>query len=180
MYAKSIALLTFGSNLLIALLISLVSRRLAPPLPLLRTSLSLIGVEDVCDAVSLVIISESACGKIYTLTDGVHYIISDIVDAIYRQAGRNLPTLRVPLLLLYVTCLSIESLRKFVGIFGIRIRLIDSAGMKTYKNLTKDNLFGNEEITRDLGFRPKTNFYQSLAQIIEGMDSSDNGTANER
>ena len=164
----------------LALLISLISRRLAFPIPRLQTSISLVGVNDVCDAICLVIMSESVCDKIYTITDGVHYMISDIEEAIYKQAGRNLPTLRVPLLLLYVTCLSIESLRKFVGIFGIRIRLIDSAGMKTYKNLTKDNLFGNEEITRDLGFRPKTNFYQSLAQIIEGMDSSDNGTANER
>ena len=98
-------------------------------------------------------------------------MISEIEDAIYKQAGRNSPTFRMPLLLLYATCLGVESLRKFLGILGIRIKLIDSFGMKTYKNLTKDNLFGNEEIAKDLGFRPKTNFYQSLPKIIEGMDS---------
>ena len=155
----------------LALLISLVYRRLALPLPRLRTSISLIGVEDVCDAVDLVIKSERACDKIYTLTDGVHYMISDIEDAIYRQAGRNLPAWRTPRLLLYVMCLSAESLRKFLGIFGFRIQLVDSAGMKTYNNLTKDNLFENEEIKEDLGFKPKTTFYESLPKIIESLDS---------
>ena len=155
----------------IALLISLVSRRLAPPLPLLRTSLSLIGVEDLCDAVNLVIMSESACGKIYTLTDGVHYIISDIEGAIYRQAGRNLPSWRIPRLLLYAACLCVESLRKFLSIFGLQIGLLDSVGMKTYNNLTKDNLFGNEDIKEDLGFKPKTTFYQSLPRVVEGLEN---------
>ena len=155
----------------IALLISLVLRRLAPPLPRLRTSLSLIGVEDVCDAISLVIMSESACGKIYTLTDGVHYMISDIEDAIYKQAGRNLPTWRTPRLLLYAACLSGEGLRKFLSIFGFRIRLLDSVGMKTYNNLTQDNLFGHEDIKEDLGFKPKVTFYDSLPRIVEGLDS---------
>ena len=155
----------------IALLISLVLRRLAPPLPRLRTSLSLIGVDDVCQAVSLVIMSETACGKIYSLTDGVHYMISDIEDAIYRQAGRNLPTWRTPRLLLYAACLSVESLRKFLSVFGLRIGLLDSAGPKTYNSLTNDNLFGNEDIKGDLGFKPKTTFYKSLPIIVEGLDS---------
>ena len=154
----------------IALLISLVLRRLAPPLPRLQTSLSLIGVEDVCDAVILVIMSRNACGKIYTLTDGVHYMISDIEEAIYRQTGRNLPSWRIPLLLLYASCLGVESLRKFLSIFGFRIRLLDSVGMRTYNNLIEDNLFGNEDIREDLGFKPKTTFYKSLSKIVEGLD----------
>ncbi len=155
----------------IASLISLVLRGLAPPLPRLRTSLSLVGVEDVCFAVSLVIMSESACGKIYTLTDGVHYMISDIEEAIYKQAGRNLPTWRTPRLLLYASCLSVESVCKVLSIFGFRAGLLDSVGMKTYNNLTKDNLFGNEDIKEDLGFKPKATFYQSLSRIVEGLDS---------
>ena len=154
----------------IALLISLVLSRLALPLPRLQTSLSLIGVEDVCDAVGLVIMSENSCGKTYTLTDGVCYIISDIEDAIYRQTGRNLPTWRTPRLLLYIACVGVESLRKLLSIFGFQIGLLDSIGMKTYNNLTVDNLFGNEDIREDLGFKPKTTFYQSLSRIVEGLD----------
>ena len=155
----------------IALLISLVLRGLAPPLPRLRTSISLVGVEDVCDAIILVIMSESTGGKIYTLTDGVHYIISDIEGAIYRQAGRNLPSWRIPRLLLYAACLCFESLRKFLSIFGLQIGLLDSVGMKTYNNLTKNNLFGNEDIKEDLGFKPKTTFYQSLPKVVEELES---------
>ena len=152
-------------------LISLIFKRLVLPLPRLKTSLSLVGVEDVCDAVVLVILSENACDKIYTLTDGVNYMISDIEEAIYRQAGRRLPVFRMPHLLLYAMCFSVECLRKCLGILGLRIRLFDSAGMKTYYNLTKDNLYGNQEITADLGFKPKTTFYQSLPKIVEGLDS---------
>ena len=155
----------------IALLITLVLSGLAPPLPRLRTSLSLVGVEDVCDALSLVIMSGTACGKIYTLTDGVHYMISDIEDAIYKKAGRDLPIWRIPRLLLYVACLSAEILRRCLNIFGFRIGLLDSASMRAYHNLTKDNLFGNEEIKEDLGFKPKTTFYMSLSRIVESLDS---------
>ncbi len=155
----------------LALLITLVVRRLAIPLPRLRTSISLVGVEDVCDAVNLVIMSKSACGKIYTLTDGVHYMISDIEDAIYKKAGRDLPIWRIPRLLLYVACLSAEILRRCLNIFGFRIGLLDSASMRAYNNLTKDNLFGNEEIKEDLGFKPKTTFYMSLSRIVESLDS---------
>ena len=155
----------------IALLISLVSKRLVFPLPRLQTSFSLIGVEDLCTAVGLAIISENACGKIYSLTDGVDYISSDIEDAIYRQVGRSLPSWRTPRLLLYAACLSAEGLRKFLSIFGFRFGLLDSFGMKTYNNLTKDNLFGNADIKEDVGFEPKTTFYQSLPRIVEGLDS---------
>ena len=76
-----------------------------------------------------------------------------------------------PRLLLYAACLSVEILRKFLSIFGLRIGLLDSAGMKTYNNLTKDNLFENEEIKEELGFKPKTTFYESLPKIIESLDS---------
>ena len=97
-------------------------------------------------------------------------MISDIEEAIYRQTGRNLPSWRIPRLLLYASCLGVESLRKFLSIFGFRIRLLDSVGMRTYNNLIEDNLFGNEDIREDLGFKPKTTFYKSLSKIVEGLD----------
>ena len=154
----------------IATLVSLVSKRLAPPLPRLRTLISLIGVEDVCEATRLAILSEDACGKIYTLTDGVQYMINDIEEAIYRQFGRRAPTWRTPRLLVYILCMGMEGIGKSLNLFGFRITLLSGLGIRTYHNLVEDNLFGNDKIREELGFKPKTTFYCSLPKIVEGLN----------
>ena len=154
----------------IATLVSLVSKRLAPPLPRLRTLISLVSVEDVCEATRLSIISEKACGKIYTLTDGIQYVISDIEKAIYGQFGRRVPKWQTPRLLLYISCMGIEYIGKFLCVLGIRFSFLSSLGIKTYHNLVEDNLFGNDKIIEELGFNPKTTFYCSLPKIVEGLN----------
>jgi len=153
----------------IATLIYLVSRKLAPPLPRVRTLISLIGVEDVCEATRLAIVSEKACGKVYTLTDGVQYVINDIEKAIYREIGREVPRWRMPQLLLYFSCLGLENLTKFLSVLGVKIGPLGSLGMRTYNNLVEDSLFKNEKIKEELGFNPKTTFYRSLPGIVESL-----------
>ena len=154
----------------IATLVSLVSKRLIPPLPRLRTLISLIGVQDVCEATRLAIISEKACGKIYTLTDGVQYVINDIEEAIYRQSGRKVPSWRIPRLLLFISCMAIEGAQKFLGVLGFRFAMLGRVGIRTYNNLVEDNLFENKEIKEELGFKPKTTFYRSLPKIVESLN----------
>ena len=154
----------------IATLILAVSKRLAPPLPRLQTLISLVGVDDVCEATRLAIISENACGKIYTLTDGIQYDISDIERAIYQQVGRTPPTWQTPRLLFYVSCMVIERLVNFLSIFGFRFAFLGGLGMRTYNNLVEDNLFESQKIEEELGFNPKTNFYCSLPKIVDSLN----------
>ena len=153
----------------IAKLINLVSRRLAPPLPHLETLISLIGIEDVCEATRLAITSEEACGKTYTLTDGIQYVINDIEKAIYREFGRKVPKWRMPITLLYYLCLWLENLTKFLNFFGFRAALFGSLGIRTYNNLVEDNLYKNEKIKEELGFNPKTTFYCALPEIVDSL-----------
>ena len=155
----------------IASLISMVSRRLAPPLPQLKTLISLIGVEDVCEATRLAIISENACGKIYNLTDGVQYMISDIETAIYRQVGRKEPTWRTPRLLFYFSFTIIENIGNFLSLFGLRFAFLGRLGMRTYNNLVEDSLFAGDKIKEELDFSPETTFYRSLPKIVENLNS---------
>jgi len=155
----------------IASLISMVSRRLAPPLPHLKTLISLIGVEDVCEATRLSIISENACGKIYNLTDGVQYMINNIETAIYRQVGRKEPTWRTPRLLFYFSFTAIEIIGNFLCLFGLRFAFLGRLGMRTYNNLVEDNLFAGDKIKEELDFSPETTFYRSLPKIVENLNS---------
>ena len=154
----------------IASLISMISRRLAPPLPHLKTLISLIGVEDVCEATRLAIISGNACGKIYNLTDGVQYMISDIETAIYRQVGRREPTWRTPRLLFYFLFTVIEIVGNFLSLFGLRFAFLGRLGMRTYNNLVEDNLFAGDKIKEELDFSPETTFYRSLPKILKNLN----------
>jgi len=38
---------------------------------------------------------------------------------------------------------------------------------RTYRNLTTDNLFSNDKICAELGFKPSSNLYGMLPQIAE-------------
>jgi nucleoside-diphosphate-sugar epimerase len=42
-----------------------------------------------------------------------------------------------------------------------------SISSRTYRNLTTDNLFSNDEVCTELGFEPSHNLYEVLPQIVE-------------
>ena len=97
-------------------------------------------------------------------------MINDIEEAIYRQFGRRAPTWRTPRLLVYILCMGMEGIGKSLNLFGFRITLLSGLGIRTYHNLVEDNLFGNDKIREELGFKPKTTFYCSLPKIVEGLN----------
>ena len=154
----------------ITTLISLISRRIAPPLPSLQSRISLVGVEDVSEAVALVLESKKAKGQTYLLTDGQEYRINDIEAAIYCAVGRQIPSWTTPLLLIYVSLEIAQLLGRFLRLFGIRHRILEGLSDRTYDTLVKDNLFCSKKIIEELGFKPKVTFYSSLPEIVEGID----------
>lgn len=143
----------------IATMISLVRRNRLPPLPALATRLSLVSVGDVVQALKLAIVHQQAIGKVYLVTDGQEYQIEALEKAIYAALGKQFPRWRTPRVVLFAAACLAE-FGRFAGINSSAI------GLRTYRNLTTDNVFDSTAISRELGFKPGTTFYQELPQII--------------
>ena len=154
----------------ISSLISLISAGLIPRLPPLDTQISLLGVDDLICAIRLVMDSEKANGETYVVTDGNKYSISDIERAIYRVLGRNIPRWALPRIFLYIIMLSAHIMAKTLSIFKVRFPSTENLKLRTYQNLVSENLFDNNEICKQLGFKPKSTFYGSLPKIVDALN----------
>jgi UDP-glucose 4-epimerase len=146
----------------IAAMISLIHRGLMPRLPALHSRISLLGVEDLASAILLAANTDrsSQTSQIYTVTDGRVYPVTAIEEAIYQALGKRLPRWKTPAVILYAGAVLAGIMAKILG------RRSSISG-RTYRNLTTDNLFSNDEICAELGFKPSSNLYGMLPQIVE-------------
>ena len=152
----------------IASMISMIYRGRLPRLPSLSSKISLLGVEDLANAILLAANSDQTA-KTYTVTDGQSYPIAAIEEAIYRCLGKRMPRWRTPAVVLYAAAVLAGSVARLRG----RETGISS---RTYRNLTSDNLFKNEEICRELGFQPSQDLYQLLPEIVDVIVAETNST----
>jgi UDP-glucose 4-epimerase len=155
---RSVNVYGIGMKGNIAAMIGLIHRGRLPRLPRLSNRLSLVAVADLVRALILAAKSIEANGKTYLVTDGEAYAISEIEQAIYRCLGKRLPARRTPAMVLYAASLTAGLLSQL----GIRKSGISG---RTYRNLTSENLFNNEAICTELGFRPTTTLYEQLPAI---------------
>jgi nucleoside-diphosphate-sugar epimerase len=146
----------------IASMISLIARRLLPPLPKLNNEFSLLGVDDLVNALVLAAESSAASGKSYFVTDGVTYRINDIERAIYKALGRNRPGWYSPRMVLYAASV-------LAGLLGKLKAGGTSISARTYTNLVNDNCFSSQQIQDDLGFSPSGNLYKEMPALVEHL-----------
>lgn len=150
----------------IAGMISMIHRGRLPRLPAFGNKISLLGVEDLVTAI-LLAANANKNSEIYTVTDGQDYPIAAIEEAIYKCLGKRLPRWRTPAVILYTAAV--------MAGFVARMRGKDTGiSSRTYRNLTADNLFKNEDICAELGFRPSQNLYQVLPEIVGDIVSESN------
>ncbi len=142
----------------IASMISMIHRSRLPRLPNLSSKISLLGADDLASAILLATNSDRT-SRVYTVTDGQDYPIAAIEEAIYRCLGKRLPRWPTPAVILYAAAVLAGAVARVSG----RDTGISS---RTYRNLTADNLFKNEEICAELGFQPTQNLYQLLPEIV--------------
>ena len=150
----------------IASMISMIHRGRLPRLPALNSRISLLGVEDLASAIVLAANANQA-SRIYTVTDGQDYPIAAIEEAIYRCLGKRMPRWRTPAVIVYAASVMAGAVARLRG----RDTGISS---RTYRNLTADSLFKNEDICAELGFRPSQNLYQVLPEIVGDIVSESN------
>lgn len=143
----------------IAGMIALIHRGILPRLPRLSSRISLVGVEDVVSAI-LLAVNANQDARIYTVTDGQAYSITAIEEAIYQALNKRLPGWRTPSVVLYAGAMLAGLMAKISG-------RTSSISSRTYRNLTTDNLFSNDEVCTELGFEPSHNLYEVLPQIVE-------------
>lgn len=149
----------------IASMISMIRRGRLPRLPRLGSRISLVGVDDLAGAIELALRAQTS-GKIYTVTDGQIYGVNEIEAAIYEALGRRMPRLRTPAVVLYAASLLAAAVARMRG------RESGISG-RTYRNLTTDNLFTNDELRADLGFQPTQTLYQVLPEIVRDIAAND-------
>ena len=152
----------------IAAMIRLISSGVLPRLPKLTNRLSLVGVDDVVSALLLAATLDSPADPSVlmaklairvTLTDGCTYEINAIEKSIYDAVERSPSHWRLPVVLLFVASAMAELLEK--------LRIFRSGiGLRTYRNLTRDNLFDNHSATAELGFEPSTTFFAQIDKLV--------------
>lgn len=152
----------------IAAMIRLISSGVLPRLPKLTNRLSLVGVDDVVSALLLAATLDSPADPSVlmaklairvTLTDGCTYEINAIEKSIYDAVERSPSHWRLPVVLLFAASAMAELLEK--------LRIFRSGiGLRTYRNLTRDNLFDNHSATAELGFEPSTTFFAQIDTLV--------------
>ena len=152
----------------IAAMIRLISSGVLPRLPKLTNRLSLVGVDDVVSALLLAATLDSPSDPSVlmaklairvTLTDGCTYEIGAIEESIYDAVERSPSHWRLPVVLLFAASAMAELLEK--------LRIFRSGiGLRTYRNLTRDNLFDNHSATAELGFEPSTTFFAQIDKLV--------------
>ena len=154
----------------IASMISLIGKGQLPPLPKVETKISLVGIGDLVQAIFLAINKSDAAGQTYYVTDGIRYSIAEIEEAIYRAWGRKISAWKTPHMLLYGAAGLAGLLTRFFMLIGLKRRLVGGISGRTYRNLVTDNLFSNQKLCRELGYKPVCNFYETLPHIVESFD----------
>ena len=143
----------------IARMIAMIEKGRLPPLPKINNKISLVSVQDLASALILAVESTNTCKSPIAVTDGQHYSIAELEQAIYRALGRPKPRWRMPRILVYFASLLAGLISKFTVSGG-------SISVRTYRNLTSDNLFSNSMAKKELGFEPSTTFYQNLPAMV--------------
>jgi len=143
----------------LAALIRYIERGILPPLPRVKTCLSLIGVDDLCSAARLVGTHQQASGRTYVVSDGVDYPLKELEAAIYAALGRVVPAWALPKPAWWLGALAME----------VRNRLLAGRrgpGLRTYHNLFSDGRYSNRALCEETGFRPQQDFYTALPGLL--------------
>ena len=144
-------------------LMRLIQRGVMPPLPRFEAVLSLVGVDDLCDAIILAgAIAPSADTPILEITDGQSYAIKDLEIAMREALGKPVRGWAVPAALFYLAAWGAEISSKW-------LRLRNGPGLRSYRALSQGQRADDSKAREHLGYNPRSTFYRELPGIVAGM-----------
>jgi UDP-glucose 4-epimerase len=123
---------------------------------------TLIYDKDVANAVLAVLTNPNAAGKVYNVTDGEIYQLSDIIRAICEALGRKPPRMRLPVAPLRTGADIVDKGARLLGLRSPGFR----SGIDKY---TEDMAVDGHRIQAEIGFRPKYDLLSGWKETIEEM-----------
>jgi UDP-glucose 4-epimerase len=168
-------------------LLRFISKGWMPPLPAFTQGFSLIGVDDLCQALMLIALSSDSqshsqsqkqkdenqtlkasqlhSAKIYTVCDGQVYDIKTLESAMHKALGRGNRSAitqgwTTPRPVFYLGALGLEVVSRV-------FRLKNAPGLRSWYALSGNRQAGDNAIWVDLGYSPRDTFYSTLPAIIE-------------
>jgi UDP-glucose 4-epimerase len=165
-------------------LLKLIRKRRLPPLPRLESRLALVGVDDFCQAVILMAESgrstQTATAQtppdgskplhspppVYPVTDGQTYHLKEIERGIRSALGQKQPAWALPVSLCFAAVLLAE-------ILGRLLPWKNVPGLRTWRTITRDQPVDDSKTRQELGYNPRSNFYDALPAIIQHESGSE-------
>jgi len=153
-------------------LMRLIRKGVLPPLPQVDNAFSMIGVEDLCAALMLVAqqahantdtSKASTAAPVYLLSDGQSYQIKQVEKAMREAFGKVQPAWASPRQLFFAAALMLE-------IAGRLLPLKSSPGLRSYRALTRNYRADSAASLAQLGYNPRSTFFNTLPQIVAAMD----------
>jgi UDP-glucose 4-epimerase len=123
---------------------------------------TLIYDKDVANAALAVLTNPNAAGKVFNVTDGEIYSLSDIIKTICDALGRRPPRMYLPVAPLRTGA---EIVDKGARLFGLGLPGFRGALDKYTEDIAVD---GNR-IQEEIGFRPKHDLLSGWKETIEEM-----------
>jgi nucleoside-diphosphate-sugar epimerase len=123
---------------------------------------TLIYDKDVAKAVLAVLISPNAAGKVFNVTDGEIYPLSEIIKTICDALGRKLPRMRLPLAFMRAGADIVDKRARFLGHRSPGFR----GALDKY---TEDMAVDGHRIQEVIGFKPKYDLLSGWKETIEEM-----------
>jgi len=140
---------------------ALAKRRFVAPGPGINRR-TLIYDRDVGNAVMAVLENPNTVGKVYNVTDGEIYPLSDIIKTACEALGRKPPRMRLPMAPLRAGA---NIMDKGATLLGFRPPGFKSALVKYTEDLAVDG----HRIQKEIGFKPKYNLLSGWKETIEEM-----------
>lgn len=149
-------------------LLRLIRKGVLPPLPRVDNAFSMIGVEDLCEALIRVAgqvpsPAVSPAAPVYVLSDGESYQIKEIERAMRQAFGRSQPGWATPRQLFFMMALMLE-------ITGRLLPIPNSPGLRSYRALARNYRADSAASLAQLGYNPRSTFFNTLPLIVAAMD----------
>ncbi|MDG2176564.1 MAG: NAD(P)-dependent oxidoreductase [Gammaproteobacteria bacterium] len=127
-------------------------------LPSSQSSVSMVGIHDLCRLICGCINNSQTDNKVYKVTDGRTYGINAIEQAVRKQFRIETPKLAYPKVLLYLS----GKLGDLSATIGIKFPMNSNA----YAMLFDNQASHDDSIYSDTGIKPQQNFFEEIQNIL--------------
>lgn len=148
----------------ISTFIKLARKGILPALPKVDGSLSMISVQDLCDAAIILATQDHDLKQppIYPITDGRSYSVNEIEDIVYSALGKRKPRFTLPRQAFFVASILMQTLNSL----GI---LRNAAGVELYKNVMGIRAREAHNEKFPYGILSTTSLETEMPKIIAGI-----------